>query len=101
MLKSIVLFVLTNLLVVATISIATSLLGLGPYLTGHGLNYETLLAFCLMWGMGGSVMSLLLSKKMTQWMCGVHVIDPQRPGEFGWLVERVYIGPTAKKPPHL
>ena len=90
MAKRIFLFVLTNILVIATISIVASVFGIGGYVTKSGLDIRALLAFCFLWGMGGSFISLLLSKQMAKWMMGVRIIDPARPGEFAWLVERVH-----------
>ncbi|XDD52396.1 protease HtpX [Leptospira sp. WS92.C1] len=75
--KRIGLFLLTNLLVVVTISIVTTVLGIGPYLDANGLNLSSLVVFCLIWGMGGSFVSLLLSKFMAKTMMGVKVINPQ------------------------
>lgn len=51
--KRIILFFLTNMLVVLTISIVTSLLGLNHYLTEQGIDYQSLLTLCLVWGMSG------------------------------------------------
>lgn len=78
MLKRIVLFMLVNALVVVTISIVLNLLGVRPYLTASGIDYNALMAFCLVWGMGGAFISLALSRIMAKWMMGVRVIDPQR-----------------------
>ncbi|RHX89175.1 protease HtpX [Leptospira stimsonii] len=75
--KRIGLFLLTNILVVVTISIVTSVLGIGPYLNANGLNYGSLMVFALLWGMGGSFISLLLSKFMAKTMMGVQVINRQ------------------------
>lgn len=74
--KRIFFFLALNILVVVTISIVTSLLGLRPYLSRQGIDYNSLLIFCLIWGMGGAFISLLLSKKMAKWMMGVKIIDP-------------------------
>lgn len=91
MLKRVILFLLTNLLVIATISIITSALGIQPYLTKHGINYQALLIFCLLWGMGGSFISLLLSKFMAKMAMGVVVINPQRAThEERFLIDMVY-----------
>jgi heat shock protein HtpX len=70
------LFLAVNLLVMFTINVVLHLLGVGPYLTRAGLDYGALAAFCLVWGMGGSFISLLLSKPMAKWSMGVQVIDP-------------------------
>jgi heat shock protein HtpX len=73
--KRIILFIAVNFLIMATISIVTSALGIQPYLTAYGINYESLMIFCLLWGMGGAFISLALSKKMAKWMMGVKIID--------------------------
>jgi len=90
-LRRIGLFILVNILVMTTISITLNLLGVGPYLTAQGINYTTLMVFCLVWGMGGSFISLMLSKFMAKSMMGVKVIDPENPGtaEEAWLVRTV------------
>lgn len=75
--KRIFLFLAVNFLVIITISIILSLLNIRPYLTSHGLNYSSLLAFCLVWGMAGAFISLALSRQMAKWMMGVQVIDPE------------------------
>lgn len=90
MLKRVMLFFLTNILVVITISLVLNVLGIGRYLTRYGIDYGALAAFCLVWGMGGAFISLGLSRLMAKWMMGVHVIDPGHPGEFGFLVDTVH-----------
>jgi heat shock protein HtpX len=79
-LKRIFLFLLTNILVIAMISFVTSALGLGPYLTQYGINYQSLAVFCAIWGMGGAFISLLLSKQMAKWSMGVQVIPERTQG---------------------
>jgi len=74
--KRILLFVLTNFLIMAMLSVVLSVLGIRPYLTAQGLDYGSLMAFCAVWGMGGSLISLMLSKTMAKWMMGVQIIDP-------------------------
>ncbi len=77
--KRIFLFLAVNILVIAAVSILTSLLGVGNYMTNAGLNYSALLIFCLMWGMVGSLISLMLSKVMAKWMMGVRLISIDGP----------------------
>ncbi len=77
MAKRIILFLVVNFLVVMTISVILSLLGVKPYLTRYGLNYTSLAIFCLIWGMVGSLISLAISKQTAKWAMGVRVIDPQ------------------------
>ena len=97
MFKRILLFVLTNILIIVTISIALSVIGaifpgfsLIPRLGAAGLNYGSLFVFCLVWGMGGAFISLGLSRIMAKWMMGVKVIDAQNPAEYRDLVETVH-----------
>ena len=59
--KRIMLFMAVNLLVVVTISIVLNVLGVRPYMTAHGIDMQSLAVFCLVWGMGGSLISLALS----------------------------------------
>ena len=87
--KRIFLFIATNILVILTVSITVNLLGLQPYLTAKGINYQALAIFCLVWGMAGSFISLALSRFMAKMMMGVKVVDPQRPGEFSDLVQDI------------
>lgn len=77
MLKRIILFLGTNILVIATISLITTLLGLNSYLTKHGLDYRNLAIFCLIWGFSGAFISLLLSKFMAKMAMGVVIINPR------------------------
>lgn len=77
MIRRIFLFLLTNILVIATISVVLNLLGVQPYLQANGINYQSLLVFCAVWGMGGAFISLAISKTMAKWMMGVQIIDPQ------------------------
>jgi heat shock protein HtpX len=89
--KRIGLFLLVNILVVFTISMVLNLLGVRPYLTAYGLDYESLAVFCLVWGMGGAFISLALSRVMAKWMMGVQVISTDvRDPELRSLVETVH-----------
>lgn len=89
--KRILLFLATNILVLITISIVTSLLGVNRYFDAQGLNYNALLAFCLIWGMGGAFISLGLSRVMAKFAMGVKVIDPEtRDPMLQDLVHRVH-----------
>lgn len=89
--KRISLFILVNLLVVVTISLLLNLLGVRPYLTAYGMDYQQLAAFCLVWGMGGAFISLAISRMMAKWMMGVKVIDPgTRNPELQDLLQRVH-----------
>jgi heat shock protein HtpX len=77
MLKRFGLFMLVNLLVLLTVSFTLNLLGVNRYLySSYGIDYQSLAIFCLVWGMAGSIISLLLSRFMAKKMMGVEVIDP-------------------------
>jgi len=78
--KRIFLFLAVNILVLLTISITTSLLGIGPYLNARGIDYTSLLAFCAVAGFAGAFISLAISRWMAKKMMGVQVIDRERPG---------------------
>ncbi|MEY4631555.1 MAG: hypothetical protein RIQ81_1675 [Pseudomonadota bacterium] len=76
MLKRFFLFAVVNMLIIVTLSIVLNLLGVQPYMTAYGLDYRQLALFCLVWGSGGALISLALSRVMAKWMMGVKVIDP-------------------------
>src|SRR5690348_16692605 len=76
MTKRIFLFIATNVLVIATISIITNVLGLHSYLTAYGIDYTQLAIFCAIWGVAGSFISLLLSKFFAKMSMGVVIINP-------------------------
>ncbi len=88
MFKRIALFMLTNILVVVTVSIVLSFLGLNNYLSAAGLNYTALMGFCLVWGFVGSGISLLLSKFMAKTMMGVEIVDER--GPYADLVRKIH-----------
>jgi heat shock protein HtpX len=90
MLKRIFLFILTNLMVMLTLSLVINLLGIRPYMTRSGIDLGALAAFALVWGFGGSLISLALSRTMAKWMQGVVIIEPQRAGDLSWLVQMVH-----------
>lgn len=91
MLKRILLFLATNVLVIATISIVTSLLGLRPYLTSYGIDYTQLAIFCAIWGTAGAFISLFLSKFIAKMAMGVVIINPKNATrEEKFLLDVIY-----------
>lgn len=88
MFKRIFLFMLTNILVMVSVSIVLSVLGVNGYLTSSGINYSSLMIFCLVWGFVGSGISLLMSKFMAKRMMGVEIVDDR--GPYGELVRKVH-----------
>ncbi len=87
--KRIILFVLTNVMVVAVLGIVASLLGVNRYLTSSGLNLSALLGFALIMGFGGAIISLLISKPMAKWTSGVRIINQPQNVDEAWIVETV------------
>jgi heat shock protein HtpX len=83
--KRILLFLITNLLVMTTISILITLLGVGRYMTAQGIHYQDLAVFCLIWGMGGSLFSLAISKISAKWSMGIQIVD-KTSADATWLV---------------
>jgi heat shock protein HtpX len=87
--KRIVLFLLTNLAVMLVLSVVASLLGVNRYLTANGLNFGALLAFCAIFGFGGSIISLLMSKWVAKRSVGAQVITEPRNSAEMWLLQTV------------
>ncbi len=75
MLKRFGLFFGMNIAIILTISVVTTILGVNEHITAAGIDYFSLIVFCLIWGMAGSFISLLLSKFMVKMTMGVQVFD--------------------------
>ena len=87
--KRIVLFVLTNLAVMAVLMVTARILGVDRFLTSNGLNMTALAGFSLIMGFGGAIISLLMSKSMAKWSAGVQIIEQPRNADEAWIVETV------------
>ena len=87
--KRIVLFVATNLGVVLLLGVIARLLGVDRFLYQSGLNLTSLLIFAAIFGMGGSPISLLMSKWIAKMSVGAQVIEQPRTQTEQWLVETV------------
>src|SRR5262249_60972614 len=86
--KRIVLFILTNIAVLAVITIVLKVLGLDQMLTQQqGLQLGPLLAFSAVVGFAGAIVSLLISKPMAKWSTGAQGIDGTQGANQRWLVE--------------
>lgn len=91
MFKRIFLFLAVNMLVVLTISFVLNLLGVRPYLNARGIDYQSLLIFCAIWGFMGAFISLAISRIVAKMAMGVQVINPQEArGNEKELVNMVY-----------
>jgi heat shock protein HtpX len=82
-------FLLTNVAVLAVLSVVVRLFGVEPYLNANGLNYESLLIFSAVIGMSGSFISLFLSKWMAKRGTGARVIETPANESEQWLVSTV------------
>jgi heat shock protein HtpX len=89
MMKRVVLFLLTNLAVMLVLDVVVNLLGLNTFISRSGLNLPVLFGFALVFGMGGSFISLLMSKWVAKASTGAEVIEHPRNAAEQWLVETV------------
>jgi heat shock protein HtpX len=87
--KRIFLFVMTNLAVVVVLGIVASLLGVNRFLTPNGLDLGALLGFALIFGFGGAIISLLISKPMAKWTSKVQIIKQPANADEAWIVNTV------------
>ncbi len=78
--KRVVLFLATNIAILLVLSIVLQLVGFQGFLDaqGVGLDYGQLLLFCAVFGMGGSFISLAMSKWIAKRMTGAQVIQEPR-----------------------
>jgi heat shock protein HtpX len=87
--KRIFLLLVTNLAVLAVLTIVAHLIGLDRWLAVRGSSLGALLVFAAVFGFGGAFVSLLMSKWMARNAMGVRVIgQPATPTEQ-WLVSTV------------
>ncbi len=87
--KRIALFVLTNLAIMVVLAVALRVLGIDRAMVEQGLNVGPLLAFSLVVGFTGAIISLLLSKPMAKWSTGARIISGAEGADERWLVETV------------
>jgi heat shock protein HtpX len=83
MFKRVALFLATNLAVLALVSVVMSILGV------NANQFGGLLIMAALFGFGGSIISLLLSKWMAKRATGAHVIDTPRNEAEQWLLATV------------
>lgn len=76
--KRVMLFVFTNILVIAAISIIVQIFGLERYTGGQG-GTMGLLIMCGLFGFVGSFISLQMSRWTAKRAMGVQLIDPENP----------------------
>ena len=89
--KRIFFFIITNIAILLVLSIFLSLLGFTGILQRNGidLDYDSLMLFSLVFGMGGSFISLYMSKWMAKSLAGVKVIKSPSNQFESWYVQVV------------
>jgi heat shock protein HtpX len=91
MFKRVVLFLVTNLAIVFVLGIVLNLLGVGRILDeqGVGLDLTNLIIFAAVFGFGGSLISLAISKWTAKRLTGARVITTPSSEVEAWLVQIV------------
>jgi len=91
MFKRITLFVITNLAIVFILSLVLSFFGVGQILDQQGvaLDLRSLVIFAAVFGFGGSLISLAISKWTAKRLTGAQVITSPSSDVEMWLVETV------------
>jgi heat shock protein HtpX len=80
-LKNIALMMMVNIAIVLTLTILLQVLGINQYFAGS--DFQSLALFCLVWGMGASFISLLISKSIAKWTMKIQVVDPKDASPVG------------------
>ena len=93
--KRVFLFLVTNIAVMLVLSVVYQvvLLAIGPEalaeFSRNGIDFGVLAIWALVFGMGGALISLLMSKPMAKWATHATVIDGSEGPSERWLVETV------------
>jgi heat shock protein HtpX len=88
--KRIFLYVLTNFAILLVLSVTMTVLGIDRALyTETGLNLQSLLVMAAVFGFGGSMISLLISKWMAKMATRAHVIEVPSNMTERWLIDTV------------
>ena len=88
--KRILLFLATNLAVLLVLSVSFRLLGLDGLLKANGgLDMNAVLVLAAVIGMGGSFISLAISKWSAKTMTGAQVIEQPRNASEAWLLDTI------------
>lgn len=93
--KRVMLFLVTNIAVMLVLSLVYQvvLMAIGPEalaeFSRNGINFGVLAVWALVFGMGGALISLLMSKPMAKWATHATVIDGSEGPSERWLVDTV------------
>ena len=87
----ILLFILTNMAVVLVMGVVWRLLGFESILDNQGidLDFNSLLVFCALFGMGGSLFSLFISKWSAKRGTRTRIIETPSNRDEEWLLQTV------------
>jgi heat shock protein HtpX len=86
----VLLFLGTNLAIMLVLGTVVSILVLDRWAYSHtGMNLQGLLVLCAVFGMGGSFISLAMSKTLAKMSVGAQVIDQPRSADEQWLFNTV------------
>ena len=88
--KRVFLLLATNIAVLLVLSVVARVLGLDQILDQRGgINFTSLLLFCAVFGFGGALISLAMSKWIAKRSTGAQVITQPRNPTEAWLYETV------------
>src|SRR4030095_8146806 len=88
--KRILLFMATNFAIMITLSIVLSLLGVTGFITASVVTCGALTVFSLVWGFGGALISLLMSRWMAKTAMGVQLVKGRTGhADLDWLYQTV------------
>ncbi|MGM0564763.1 MAG: protease HtpX [Pseudomonadota bacterium] len=85
----ILLFLAANFSILLVFGIVSRLFGLDQWAAQNGIPYQTFFVIALIFGFGGSFISLALSKWLAKRGMGVQIIDQPRDRSQAWLLQVV------------
>ncbi len=87
--KRVVLFLGTNLLVGVLLYAVTSALGLRGWADSRGINYGMLMVSSIIYGFVGAFISLGMSRVIAKWMMRITLVSPTEYGPYGQVARDV------------
>lgn len=87
--RRVVLFLATNAAILVMLEVSIRVLGLDRWLYAQGIPVGALLTMAVVFGAGGSFLSLAMSKWVAKMSTGARVIETPRTPAEAWLVETV------------
>lgn len=85
----VLLLLITNIAIITTFSVFLKFTGLENYIESYIGNFYLLLGFCFIFGMGGSFISLLLSKTLSKRIYNIELLDYNVSDKFDWYRQYV------------